>query len=71
MFEGDILKANTAEDLANDEIVRKVYLGKHFELKRKILLNLMNRYILFLGIYLTLVACGPSSDELSLKKNIP
>ncbi|MEZ4911518.1 MAG: LPS export ABC transporter ATP-binding protein [Saprospiraceae bacterium] len=39
MFEGDILKAGTAEDLANDEIVRKVYLGKHFELKRKILLD--------------------------------
>lgn len=35
MFEGDILKAGTAEDLANDEVVRRVYLGKHFELKRK------------------------------------
>ncbi|MCB0659896.1 MAG: LPS export ABC transporter ATP-binding protein [Saprospiraceae bacterium] len=39
MFEGDILKAGTAEDLANDEIVRKVYLGKHFELKRKNLIE--------------------------------
>ena len=36
MFEGKLLKAGTAEDLANDEQVRKVYLGKHFELKRKI-----------------------------------
>ena len=36
LFEGNILKAGTAEDLAADEQVRKVYLGKHFELKRKI-----------------------------------
>lgn len=37
MFEGSILKAGTAEDLAADEMVRKVYLGSQFELKRKIL----------------------------------
>ncbi len=36
MFEGKLLKAGTAEDLANDPQVRRVYLGKHFELKRKI-----------------------------------
>jgi len=36
MFEGRLLKAGTAEELANDAQVRKVYLGKHFELKRKI-----------------------------------
>ncbi len=36
MFEGKLLKAGTAEELANDEQVRQVYLGKHFELKRKI-----------------------------------
>lgn len=36
MFEGKLLKSGTAEELANDEMVRKVYLGKHFELKRKI-----------------------------------
>ena len=35
LFEGKILKAGTAEELANDEQVRKVYLGKNFELKRK------------------------------------
>jgi lipopolysaccharide export system ATP-binding protein len=35
MFEGNILKAGTAEELAADEMVRKVYLGKNFELKRK------------------------------------
>ncbi len=35
LFEGRILKAGTAEELAADETVRKVYLGKHFELKRK------------------------------------
>ena len=35
MFEGRILKAGTAEELAADEMVRKVYLGQNFELKRK------------------------------------
>jgi lipopolysaccharide export system ATP-binding protein len=35
MFEGKILKAGTAEELASDEMVRKVYLGQHFELRRK------------------------------------
>jgi lipopolysaccharide export system ATP-binding protein len=35
MFEGKILRAGTSEQLAEDEIVRKVYLGKHFELKKK------------------------------------
>ena len=37
MFEGSILKAGTAEELAADEIVRKVYLGKNFELRRKVI----------------------------------
>jgi lipopolysaccharide export system ATP-binding protein len=37
MFEGNILKAGTAEELAEDEVVRRVYLGKNFELKRKVL----------------------------------
>ncbi|MDJ1467489.1 LPS export ABC transporter ATP-binding protein [Cytophagaceae bacterium YF14B1] len=36
LFEGKILKSGTPEDLASDEQVRRVYLGKHFELKRKI-----------------------------------
>lgn len=36
MFEGKLLKAGTAEELASDEQVRKVYLGQSFELKRKI-----------------------------------
>jgi lipopolysaccharide export system ATP-binding protein len=36
MFEGRLLKEGSAEDLAADPQVRKVYLGKHFELKRKI-----------------------------------
>lgn len=35
MFEGRLLKSGTAEDLAADEEVRRVYLGKHFELRRK------------------------------------
>lgn len=36
LFEGKILKQGTAEELASDEQVRRVYLGQHFELKRKI-----------------------------------
>jgi lipopolysaccharide export system ATP-binding protein len=36
MFEGGILKAGTAEELAADEMVRKVYLGMHFVLKKKV-----------------------------------
>ncbi len=35
LFEGNILKAGSAEDLAADKKVRKVYLGENFELKRK------------------------------------
>ena len=34
LFEGNILKQGTAEELAADEQVRKVYLGKNFELRR-------------------------------------
>jgi len=33
LFEGKILKSGTAKDLAFDEQVRKVYLGKNFELR--------------------------------------
>ena len=35
MFEGSILKAGKPEMLASDEMVRKVYLGKNFELRKK------------------------------------
>jgi lipopolysaccharide export system ATP-binding protein len=35
LFEGSILKAGTAEELASDEQVRRVYLGKNFELRKK------------------------------------
>ena len=35
MFEGSILKAGTPEELASDEMVRKVYLGQNFELRTK------------------------------------
>jgi lipopolysaccharide export system ATP-binding protein len=35
MFEGGILKEGTPRELADDELVRKVYLGKDFELKEK------------------------------------
>ena len=35
MYNGSILKEGTPEELAADEMVRKVYLGKEFELKRK------------------------------------
>jgi len=41
MFEGGILKEGTPKELADDELVRKVYLGEEFELKeRKKKLNL-------------------------------
>ncbi len=36
MFEGKILRSGTAQQLAEDEIVRKVYLGQSFELKKKV-----------------------------------
>ncbi|MFD0977967.1 LPS export ABC transporter ATP-binding protein [Salinimicrobium gaetbulicola] len=35
MFEGRILKAGIPEELAEDEMVRKVYLGQNFELRKK------------------------------------
>jgi len=34
LFEGSILKSGNAKDLAEDEQVRKVYLGKNFELRQ-------------------------------------
>jgi lipopolysaccharide export system ATP-binding protein len=34
LFEGRILKSGTSSQLADDEHVRKVYLGKNFELRR-------------------------------------
>lgn len=37
MFEGKILKAGTAEELAADEMVRRVYLGTNFELRKKVI----------------------------------
>lgn len=36
LVDGKIFKSGSAEELAGDEQVRRVYLGKHFELKRKI-----------------------------------
>tara|TARA_B100000768_G_scaffold181351_1_gene203951 strand:- start:1837 stop:2586 length:750 start_codon:yes stop_codon:yes gene_type:complete len=35
MFEGNILKDGVPEDLAKDEMVRKLYLGKNFEFRKK------------------------------------
>jgi len=37
MFEGKILMSGTAEELAANETVRRVYLGQNFELKKKII----------------------------------
>jgi lipopolysaccharide export system ATP-binding protein len=34
LFEGNILKSGTAEELSEDEQVRKLYLGENFELRR-------------------------------------
>lgn len=36
MFEGGILKEGTPKELAEDELVRKVYLGQNFKLKEKV-----------------------------------
>jgi lipopolysaccharide export system ATP-binding protein len=35
MFEGKILKQGNPEELAEDEVVRRVYLGQNFELRKK------------------------------------
>jgi len=35
LFEGRVLKSGSSEELAEDEHVRKVYLGENFELRRK------------------------------------
>jgi len=35
MFEGNLLKSGTAEELAEDEEVKRVYLGQNFELKKR------------------------------------
>ncbi|MEI6021236.1 MAG: LPS export ABC transporter ATP-binding protein [Bacteroidota bacterium] len=34
LYSGSVIKSGTAEDLANDEQVRKVYLGTNFELRK-------------------------------------
>ena len=34
LFEGSIMKQGSAEDLASDEQVRRVYLGQNFELRK-------------------------------------
>ncbi|MDX1543420.1 MAG: LPS export ABC transporter ATP-binding protein [Christiangramia sp.] len=39
MFEGSILKHGIPEELAEDQMVRKVYLGQNFELRKKKLFN--------------------------------
>ncbi len=38
LFEGKILRSGTAEELAADETVRRVYLGQHFQFRRKVLI---------------------------------
>ena len=34
LFEGSVLKQGSSEELASDEKVRKLYLGKNFELRK-------------------------------------
>jgi len=36
LYEGSVLKSGSAEDLASDEHVRKVYLGQNFELRKNV-----------------------------------
>ena len=35
VFEGQVLKSGTPEELANDDVVRSHYLGSSFELRKK------------------------------------
>ena len=42
LFEGKLLKHGTAQELASDEMVRKVYLGKNFVLRRTLAPNKPN-----------------------------
>ena len=37
MYDGEILMSGTAEELAADEQVRRLYLGQNFELRRKVI----------------------------------
>jgi lipopolysaccharide export system ATP-binding protein len=34
LYAGEVIKSGSAEDLANDEMVRRVYLGSNFELRK-------------------------------------
>ena len=34
LYAGEVIKSGSAEDLANDEMVRRVYLGQNFELRK-------------------------------------
>jgi lipopolysaccharide export system ATP-binding protein len=43
MVEGKLFKAGSAEDLANDPMVRKVYLGQNFQLRRSSLASSSNQ----------------------------
>ncbi len=43
LYEGKILKTGTAEELAADEMVRRVYLGQNFELRQSPQLNKMKQ----------------------------
>ena len=43
LYEGKILKTGTPEDLANDEMVRRVYLGRNFELRTSPQMKRMRR----------------------------
>jgi lipopolysaccharide export system ATP-binding protein len=38
LYDGSILKSGTAEELASDEQVRKLYLGQNFELRKKVII---------------------------------
>jgi lipopolysaccharide export system ATP-binding protein len=43
LYEGKILKTGTAEDLANDEVVRRVYLGKNFQLRKTAVIETLDQ----------------------------
>lgn len=43
MYEGKVLKSGTSEDLSKDEIVKRVYLGEKFELKKREILDIKTK----------------------------
>ena len=64
LIEGKIFKHGTAEELADDEQVRRLYLGKNFELKRKDYLHEEARKNNVPGLNATIISLENTLEEL-------